>query len=1175
MDSLVDGYDRVDNDFVDDFLLLFRVFMTEDPREYKKLPPGMIKLCGSLECWLNQVEYRDKSVKIILEWLSSYYFDFEVEPEFSYLFLKAFATRLMELHMTNHLQLLYSTLSAKSKIRNVTISRSIKNQPLGFSIAGGNGKNCAIFVTDSAHSRQAPFDNLNNYLNYLSYTKNASEAPPIPPRNKTNPTIYNHHQYQHHHQHHQQHETSNKVSVILRPGDQILEVNGVSFAAIMLEEAQNTLDKPTHLSLTVKYNPAGYHEMLSLQDGRRKNMSSGSPYPPSANGLQTKFTFNPSETANIIKGMDQAPPPSPLFSNANFGFKSIIKDKSRIHSIISSSKSFVKQIRESTMNTNANMETMSRASDNISDDQSNDVDMAKTKSNPELTSLRSRDLGLNNVVRLDEQYNLASITENSCNSNTSLVNVLRIFNAMNNDSRYIVINEETTARELVTIAVKEFNLLSSSSTSSSQPSPNLDKPVSLSTDWYLYEVSFDPESKTIKKKLIPDQAAKLASRSALCSRYYIKNNSAIASSNGPSKLDMETDNLRDDILKESPANVSLASLNATLLAVELTLADFDKFKTIEPQQFVYDTFFKYTKPVKTNGSGTGSITTNGSQDNASLKSSSSDGHQDTADLVHLLNKSRTIPAEWMKEYRDFADVSNREMFWVVCEILNERNLARRVKIIKQFIRVADVCSQLRNFNSMFAIISGLGNSCVGRLKRSFDKLKPKYKNQLEKMRDLFNPSRNMSNYRIQLQQTPPPAIPLFPQIKKDLFFTKEGRAIFVRESNELSDDEESGFSSSQDTIKRKNPKSSQQQQQEDNTKATATITNNIGQTPLPHSNNTNNNKSMGPKSDTILINFADIRKFTECVRNVTHYSSSPYSNDLLTNTKETTSQRSQAQIRRMHDEWQMRKRIRYYISQTLINPLTQEKQQEANLNQVKSSSSVDQVDSGCSSSCSSSIWQTNDLKLNNNGRLFISYDERLLYQRSLEIEPDFNQPQARSNGTERSLSSVLTVQTSHNNNNNNSNSGNINNNNNNTANNGSNQNPQQSSQPHTPLLADLMHPITPLEVTMQAPFIMPNQSPTLSKSSSLSSCSSFIPPIAPGGHLIARNNLMSSSVGKFGTESTESLRKIQSLSENIDGWRPFPNPNGATTNSNNIDQNSSIRPKGLVPSRMFPSKNFR
>lgn len=70
----------------------------------------------------------------------------------------------------------------------------------------------------------------------------------------------------------------------------------------------------------------------------------------------------------------------------------------------------------------------------------------------------------------------------------------------------------------------------------------------------------------------------------------------------------------------------------------------------------------------------------------------------------------------------FEAIFNREMWWVVTEICAERNVYRRSKLIKKFIKVARFCRDLRNFNSMFAIVSGLEKPAVRRLSHSWERV---------------------------------------------------------------------------------------------------------------------------------------------------------------------------------------------------------------------------------------------------------------------------------------------------------------------------------------------------------------------------------------------------------------------------------------------------------------------
>lgn len=141
--------------------------------------------------------------------------------------------------------------------------------------------------------------------------------------------------------------------------------------------------------------------------------------------------------------------------------------------------------------------------------------------------------------------------------------------------------------------------------------------------------------------------------------------------------------------------------------------------------------------------------------------------------------------------RQFAELVNREMFWVVTEVCSEHNLVRRSKIIKQFIKIASKffsiynrrlkylycisfltfsyllqtgqCKECKNFNSMFAIVSGLGHGAVSRLRASWEKLPSKYQRLFSDLQELMDPSRNMSKYRqlVASEQTQPPIVSFF------------------------------------------------------------------------------------------------------------------------------------------------------------------------------------------------------------------------------------------------------------------------------------------------------------------------------------------------------------------------------------------------------------------------------
>lgn len=149
-----------------------------------------------------------------------------------------------------------------------------------------------------------------------------------------------------------------------------------------------------------------------------------------------------------------------------------------------------------------------------------------------------------------------------------------------------------------------------------------------SSNFSLAEVSVG-EGGMIKQRRLPDQLQNLAERIGLSSRYYLK-------TNGISET-LVADEQAPELIRES--QVHFLQLNAVEVAIQLTLQDFSIFRQIESTEYVDDLF--------------------------ELKSRYG---------IPMLSQ--------------FAELVNREMFWVVTEVCSEHNLVRRSKIIKQFIKIA-------------------------------------------------------------------------------------------------------------------------------------------------------------------------------------------------------------------------------------------------------------------------------------------------------------------------------------------------------------------------------------------------------------------------------------------------------------------------------------------------------
>jgi Rap guanine nucleotide exchange factor 2 len=217
----------------------------------------------------------------------------------------------------------------------------------------------------------------------------------------------------------------------------------------------------------------------------------------------------------------------------------------------------------------------------------------------------------------------------------------------------------------------------------------------------------------LTQKKLPNVLDKLPERLGIFSRYYLKPHSETGT--------VVQEDVAEEILKEGRINIHL--LDVRELVRQLTLRDFETFQSIDAAEFIVDLW----------------------------------GCQSHIRSDHL---------------KDFADLVNREMFWVVTEICRTSNSNQRVKLIKIFIKAARYCREARNYNTMFAILSGLGHRAVDRLKSTWDKVPSKYIRAFRDMQRLMDPTRNMSRYRVLVygDAACPPLLPFFPVIKKDLMF---------------------------------------------------------------------------------------------------------------------------------------------------------------------------------------------------------------------------------------------------------------------------------------------------------------------------------------------------------------------------------------------------------------------
>ena len=126
---------------------------------------------------------------------------------------------------------------------------------------------------------------------------------------------------------------------------------------------------------------------------------------------------------------------------------------------------------------------------------------------------------------------------------------------------------------------------------------------------------------------------------------------------------------------------------------------------------------------------------------------------------------------------------NNLTVFVQLQILQEKSLRERSKSIKRVIKMGERFRELKNFNSLCAILGALNSSPIHRLKHAWQKVPEKQLNQFESFKQIFVNTRNFRNFRTMFRNVSPPAIPYFGLFLQDLVFIDDGNDQFKQIDN--------------------------------------------------------------------------------------------------------------------------------------------------------------------------------------------------------------------------------------------------------------------------------------------------------------------------------------------------------------------------------------------------------
>ncbi|KAJ3320625.1 hypothetical protein HDV06_005143 [Boothiomyces sp. JEL0866] len=141
------------------------------------------------------------------------------------------------------------------------------------------------------------------------------------------------------------------------------------------------------------------------------------------------------------------------------------------------------------------------------------------------------------------------------------------------------------------------------------------------------------------------------------------------------------------------------------------------------------------------------------------------------EFVTLFNKN--IPQLEDINISRFIARTNQISKWATSLILSCKSYEDRVQALEKLIFIAKKCLDFKNFNTSMAIICGINNPNVIRLKKTFNCLSANTKIQLNLLEAFFDSRNNFGHYRTTLANTPRACVPLIMLITKDVYQIKQ------------------------------------------------------------------------------------------------------------------------------------------------------------------------------------------------------------------------------------------------------------------------------------------------------------------------------------------------------------------------------------------------------------------
>ncbi|KAG2386781.1 hypothetical protein C9374_002525 [Naegleria lovaniensis] len=152
------------------------------------------------------------------------------------------------------------------------------------------------------------------------------------------------------------------------------------------------------------------------------------------------------------------------------------------------------------------------------------------------------------------------------------------------------------------------------------------------------------------------------------------------------------------------------------------------------------------------------------------------------EIFNRIQPKECLNQSWSKENQRkmapniYAQIqkTNHMVTFVSLHILNPENAKERANVIQKFINIAQELRNLNNFNTLKGIMMALNSNSVFRLKKSWELVTEKKRQQFEELSKLVSHESNFKALRECMKHTHLPSLPYIGVFLSDLTFCEEG-----------------------------------------------------------------------------------------------------------------------------------------------------------------------------------------------------------------------------------------------------------------------------------------------------------------------------------------------------------------------------------------------------------------